>query len=207
MRCTTSLLILSIASAICAAPLFAAIPNSAQQHRSSLVRNARAVWGIDAPVASFAAQFQQESAWNANALSPVGAKGMAQFMPATANWIAEQYPDDLGNAQPTNPSWAIRALVQYDFWLYTRIRAKNACERLAFTLSAYNGGLGWVNRDKTLASGKGLDPLVWFGSVERVNAGRSPANWQENRAYPQRILWRYEPMYVAANWGSGACND
>jgi soluble lytic murein transglycosylase-like protein len=133
-------------------------------------------------------------------------KGMAQFMPATANWIAEQYPDDLGNAQPTNPSWAIRALVQYDFWLYTRIRAKNACERLAFTLSAYNGGLGWVNRDKTLASGKGLDPLVWFGSVERVNAGRSPPTGKKT------VLTSTHPVALRTNvcrgkLGKGACND
>jgi len=188
-----------------APPAKAQIPDAAVKHRAELTRNARAVWGLDAPVATFAAQIHQESAWRPGAVSQVGAEGMAQFMPATASWIAGIYPRTLGAAAPYNPSWAMRALVQYDAWLHQRIRAASPCERLAFVLSAYNGGLGWVDRDKKLASGKGLDPLVWFGSVERVNAGRSAVNWQENRNYPQRILLHHEPLYIAAGWGRGVC--
>lgn len=187
------------------APAAAQVPTAALKHRAELTRNARAVWGLDAPVATFAAQIHQESAWRPDAVSRVGAEGMAQFMPATTQWIASIYPQTLGAAQPYNPSWAMRALVQYDAWLHQRIRAASPCERLAFVLSAYNGGLGWVDRDKKLASSKGLDPLVWFGSVERVNAGRSAANFKENRQYPQRILLRHEPLYVAAGWGRGVC--
>jgi hypothetical protein len=71
------------------------------------------------------------------------------------------------------------------------------------TLSAYNGGLGWISRDQALASRQGLDPLVWFGSVERVNAGRSAANWRENRAYPQHIIYTHQPRY--ATWGGTVC--
>lgn len=183
----------------------AQVPGAAVKYRAELIRNARVVWGLDAPVASFAAQIHQESGWRHDAVSGVGAQGLTQFMPTTSAWIATVYPQSLGNAQPFNPSWSMRALVQYDRWLFDRIRAADACERLAFALSAYNGGLGWVNRDKQLASSKGLDSLAWFGSVELVNAGRSTANWHENRAYPQRILKRIEPLYTAAHWGPGAC--
>lgn len=183
----------------------AQVPNAAVKYRADLIRNSRVIWGLDAPVSTFAAQIHQESGWRPEAISGVGAQGLTQFMPATSAWIASIYPRSLGNPQPFNPSWSMRALVQYDRWLYDRIRAADACERLAFTLSAYNGGLGWVNRDKKLASGKGLDPLTWFGSVELVNDGRSTANWRENRAYPQRILKRNEPLYVAAKWGPGVC--
>ena len=125
-------------------------------------------------------------------------------MPATSTWISGLYPE-LATNEPYNPSWALRALVNYDAWLHARVKASNPCNRMAFTLSSYNGGLGWVNRDKALASGKGLDPLVWFDSVERVNAGRSAANWRENRGYPKRILQTLEPAYVAAGWGQGMC--
>jgi len=163
------------------------------------------VWGIDAPVAVFAAQIHQESAWREAARSPVGAQGMAQFMPATADWIAKAYPAELGANQPFNPSWALRALVTYDRWLWERIQAADACHRMAFVLSSYNGGLGWVQRDRKAAADKGLEPGEWWASVETVNAGRSAANWRENRGYPERILKRHTPLYAANGFGQGVC--
>ncbi len=59
----------------------------------------------------------QESAWQPMVRSPVGAQGMAQFMPATATWISQLYPQ-LRENKPYNPTWAIRALVQYDQHLW-----------------------------------------------------------------------------------------
>jgi soluble lytic murein transglycosylase-like protein len=207
MRRFLYMALLLLSGARCSYTHAAEVPTTALKYRADLIRNARVIWGMDAPVATFAAQVHQESGWRSDVISPVGAQGLTQFMPTTATWIAGLYPQSVGSAQPFNPSWAMRALVQYDRWLYDRIRAADACERLAFALSAYNGGLGWVNRDKRLASSKGLDPLAWFGSVELVNDGRSTANWQQNRAYPQRILRKYEALYVAAHWGRGACHD
>lgn len=180
------------------------VPQAAQQYRSELVRNARAIWGMDAPVATFAAQVHQESAWKPGAVSHVGAQGLAQFMPGTSAWIAGLYPA-LATNQPYNPSWALRALVQYDAWIHTRVSAATPCDRMAKVLSSYNGGLGWVQRDEALARRKGLNAAVWWGHVETVNAGRSAANWRENRDYPRRILQRLEPAYVAAGWGAGSC--
>nr|WP_230925504.1 transglycosylase SLT domain-containing protein [Pseudomonas wenzhouensis] len=185
----------------------ASIPTAAEQHRRTLVRAAHAEWGLGAPVATFAAQVHQESAWRVNARSPVGAEGLAQFMPATADWMAEIYPRSLGPAQPYNPGWALRAMVAFDRWLYERNQAVSECDRWAFVLAGYNGGNGWVNRDRRLASAKGADPLAWFDSVERHNAGRSIANFRENRHYPRAILLRWEPMYAAAGWGPGVCAD
>lgn len=181
------------------------IPQAADQYRRLLVRSAHAEWGLDAPIATLAGQVHQESRWNASARSPVGAQGLAQFMPATADWMADLYPAALGANQPFSPSWALRALVVYDRWLYERNQATSDCDRWAFALSGYNGGPGWVNRDRALASAKGADKLAWFDSVERVNAGRSIANFRENRDYPRRILLRWEPLYVQAGWGDGVC--
>ncbi|MDH1281034.1 transglycosylase SLT domain-containing protein [Pseudomonas chengduensis] len=185
----------------------AGIPPAAEQHRRTLVRAAHAEWGLGAPVATFAAQVHQESAWRVNARSGVGAEGLAQFMPATADWMAEIYPRSLGPAQPYNPGWALRAMVAFDRWLYERNQAASECDRWAFVMAGYNGGNGWVNRDRRLASAKGADPLAWFDSVERHNAGRSIANFRENRHYPRAILLRWEPMYVAAGWGPGVCAE
>lgn len=180
----------------------APIPKAAQQHRSALIRTAHATWGLDAPIAVFAGQIHAESRWNANAKSPVGAQGLAQFMPATAAWLPSVAPGT-GEPLPYNPRWAIHALIAYDLWIWKRVPAANKYNRMAFTLSAYNGGLGWVNRDKKLAARKGLDPLLWFDHVETVNAGRSAANKRENQNYPRIILRDFQWRYVDAGWGPG----
>lgn len=177
-------------------------PTAALKYRSDVIRSARVDWGLNAPVADFAAQLHQESGWNPAARSPVGAQGLAQFMPSTADWIAGLMPH-LAAREPWNPGWAIRALVSYDRWLWQRVVVPDGCERMAMTLSAYNGGLGWVNRDRRLARTSGLDDARWFGAVETVNAGRSAANWRENRHYPHRILRELAPRYLS--WGGASC--
>ncbi len=191
--------IISVGTALGSSP-------SAEQYRRELIRESRAVWGINAPVALFAAQIHQESQWNLRAVSPVGAQGLAQFMPATSKWIAAQYPELAAN-NPFNPSWAMRALVQYNRWHWQRISAATDCDRWAFVLSAYNGGLGWVQRDKAKAKAAGVDPLRYWGAVEHINAGRSRANFAENRGYPKRIIYHWQPHYITNGWGAGVCGQ
>lgn len=204
--CLWAALLLGMAS--CAPAWADAVPRDAEQHRRILVRAAHHGWGLDAPVATMAAQVHQESAWRTTAQSPAGAQGLAQFMPATATWMAEIYPNSLGPAQPYNPGWALRAMVAYDLWLYERNQAAaSECDRWAFVLSAYNGGLGWVQKDRKLAEAKGASKLAWFDSVERFNSGRSAGNFRENRHYPRAILLRWEPLYAAAGWGPGVCAE
>lgn len=178
------------------------IPRAAEAHRATLVRAAHASWGLDAPVSVFAAQVHTESWWRNDTVSHVGAQGLAQFMPATARWLPSVAPET-GRPAPFNPGWSLRALCVYDKWLWDRTNGADAFERMAFTLSAYNGGLGWVNRDKAKARRQGVDASRWFGAVETVNAGRSAAAWQENRQYPRRILKDRQYAYIKAGWGPG----
>lgn len=199
--------VLPVAAILSNVPMaHAGVPAEAQQYRRDLTRIAQAEWGLDAPVATLAAQVHQESRWRFNAKSPVGAQGLGQVMPSTAAWLAELFPDTLGNVEPYNPTWSLMALVSYDRWLADRIKGRNACERHAMVLSSYNGGLGWLIRDRKLASAKGADPLAWFGSIERFNAGRSAAAFRENRGYPRLILKTFEAQYIAAGWGEGVCS-
>lgn len=175
------------------------IPAAAQRYRSEVIRAARCEAGLDAPVAVFAAQLEQESGWNPEARSVVGAQGLGQFMPATARDMGRTRPD-LGPAVPTNPGWAIRALVVYDLANLKCIQAASLCDAWALALMAYNGGLGWVWRDQAKAKAQGLDPGLWQ-SVASVNAGRSIAAKRENTGYPRQILLRRQPKYLA--WGPG----
>lgn len=179
----------------------AQIPDNALRYKRDLMRNANAIWGIGAPIPTFAAQIHQESNWNPDAVSRVGAQGMAQFMPGTSNWIGDLYRHYLGTKEPYNPIWAIRAMVTYDQFLYQRVTAINSCEQMAFALAAYNGGLGWTNKRKQLSQ----QPLKCLNSTCDINPGITPANQKENQEYPRRILLKHEPLYVSQGFGSQLC--
>jgi soluble lytic murein transglycosylase-like protein len=177
----------------------AQVPAAAHQHRALLTRTAHAVWGLDAPTAVFAAQIHQESGWRPDAVSRVGAAGLAQFMPATSAWIASIDPQ-LASNQPFNPAWAMRAMVRYDLQLYQAAPTRySPYDRMWVALRGYNGGPGhW--QAEARASG------VREPSREQVDAAcgkarRAALHCKENLGYPNRILEVLQPRY--ASWGPG----
>ncbi|KKO05832.1 hypothetical protein LCGC14_0074730 [marine sediment metagenome] len=184
-------------------PAHAQIPSAAQSYQRELTRIVQQEWGMNGRVSLHAAQIHQESGWRSNVNSPVGAQGLSQFMPATSQWMAEIYPD-LGRAAPYSPTWAMRAQARYNKWHWQRLSsAVDECQRWAFALSAYNGGLGWVQRDQRLARAAGDNPGVWFNSVEKYT---NRAGWalRENRHYVRHILLTLTPRYERAGWQGGA---
>lgn len=202
MRAAVIVLLLIIFSSVSAE----GIPVDARRWQRDLTHFAQQTYGLNAPVSTLAAMIHQESRWRPNAISPVGAQGLAQFMPRTAEWMPSVYPS-LKNAEPFDPRWSMRAMVLYTDWLRKRIDAADNCEQWAFVLSAYNGGIGWIARDKKLAQDAGDDAQRWFDHVERHNAGRSAANYRENRHYPFVILFNWSPLYYRAGWGRAVCAE
>lgn len=201
-----ALIAAALVSAAVSAEGKAGIPQRANAYKRDLVRVAHTHWGLNAPVSLFAGQIHQESAWRTNAQSRY-ADGLAQFTPKTAEWITSIYPKALGdNAAPFSPHWALTAMVLYDRRLYGAVDAATACDRWAFALSAYNGGLGWVYRDKRLCDdAEGCDGNRWWDNVEH-HTNRADWAQHENRDYPRRILYRHEPMYRRAGWpGAPVC--
>lgn len=183
----------------------AQIPAEAQSHQRQLTRLAQQEFGLAAPVALFAAQIHQESSWQSTAQSPY-AQGLSQFTPATAQWISEIYPD-LGHAAPYSPGWAMRALLRYNRHIHQRVKPWHErdvphCDHWGFVLSGYNGGPGWIARDRRLAEAAGQHPDRWWHHTEQYSA-RGPAAMQENRHYVRRILLTLEPRYRAAGWQGG----
>lgn len=179
------------------------IPSASVGYRLQVERAAAEEFGLSASPARLAAQIHQESAWRPTAQSAY-ALGLAQFTPATAKWLPEVCPH-LWGFDPWNAAQSIRAAACYDRWLYNQVTAASECDRWAFTLSAYNGGLGWVRRDRARASASGADPARWFGHVDAHSAR---AGWaiRENRDYVRRILLLLEPAYIRAGWdGVLAC--
>ena len=184
------------------------VPPAAYGYQHLHRQQVQAVWGLDAPVASLAAQVHQESGWNCAARSWVGAQGCAQFMPATAADLGKRYQAALYPPNPHNPRWAFRAQAQYMRDLYVgrgASGAANDCERFAFALAGYNGGEGWVIRDRKKAELTGKRSGLYFGSAELANAGRREDMKRENADYPRRILLKLEPVYERAGFGKGVC--
>lgn len=185
----------------------AAVPTEAWRWQRTLVREAQATWGPAAPVAALAAQLEQESGWRSDANSPVGAQGLAQFMPETATWLALIYPE-LRPADPYDPRWAIRAQVAYMYHLYRRTMPHTdggfvGCSQYAFTLRAYNGGQGNVLKDRRKATTLGLNADDWVAVGPVRGARRSDANHRENKRYPERVLLVLMPRYAAVAYGEG----
>lgn len=199
-----------------ASPVASATPHVAIIEASALYRHrveqaVAEVWGVGGSSARLAAQIHQESAWRPNALSPtVGAQGIAQFMPATAQWIAARFPDRLGQFDPWDAHQAILAAAIYDQWLLDRIQPightrLDDCTRWHFALRGYNGGELWVLRDRGLAVANKGNPNDWR-SVEGFRT-RGAANHQQNITYSRRILLTLEPAYIAYGWpGTAVCN-
>tara|TARA_R110000868_G_scaffold166624_1_gene400654 strand:+ start:1036 stop:1674 length:639 start_codon:yes stop_codon:yes gene_type:complete len=173
-------------------------PQASLPYKRDVIRESRAVWGLDAPVALFAGQIEQESAWREKVCSPF-ACGLAQFTPSTAEWISGAYPS-LGKAEPFNAQWAIRSLVRYDYHIHSNMAfAVSDCDRWAFTLSGYNGGAGWIARDRLLCDRVGgCDADRWFANVE-YHSRRADWALKENRGYPKRIL--FDRQFHYTTWG------
>lgn len=185
------------------------IPQASALHRHRVEQVVADVWGVNASPARLAAQLHQESAWRPGAKSHAGAQGIAQFMPATAKWMAELFPKELGAFDPWDPVQAIHAAALYDKWLYDRVQPfghtrMTECSRWAFTLRAYNGGETWLLRERGLALASRANANDW-NAVARYRS-RGQAAHRENIEYPQRILLVLEPAYIRAGWpGTAAC--
>ena len=178
----------------------AQVPTAAQPHRALLVRTANSIWGLGAPVAVFAAQVHQESAWKPEAVSRVGARGLGQFMPATASWWCELNKLAPADCQPHNTTWALRALVGYDKYLYDRTPTHyGAYDRMWVALRGYNGGLGHWQREAAVSGA--AQPTRQQVDAACGKARRAAVHCRENLGYPQRILVDLQPRYLG--WGPG----
>ncbi len=170
------------------------IPDLAYRLKRTVRGEVNYVWGLEQSGTVFYAQIHQESCWKPDAKSAY-ASGLAQFTPDTANWISQLYPADLGDKNPLDVRWAIRAVVKYDKWLYDRFSfAVSDDHRWRFSLSGYNGGAGWVSKDRDLTKANGKDPCRWTGNVELFSK-RATWAFKENRDYVTKILDKWSPMY------------
>ncbi len=180
-------LLLVFSIALCCLCHSQTIPLRAYKYRSDLRREVGYAWGIEQPLAVFAAQIHQESAWQPRACSRY-ASGLGQFTPGTEADMTRWYPElaELGGA--LNPRWAIRALVLYDRRLWNSF-AKWATEddHWRAVLHGYNAGPGSLQKERRAAA----DPSRYAA----LPCKRRPQACQETAGYVRRILDVLTPRY------------
>jgi cell wall-associated NlpC family hydrolase len=101
--------------------------------------------GISAPL--LAAQIQAESDWNSNAVSPDGAEGIAQFLPATFA-VYGRDDDGTGDVSPFDAVDAVMAMGRYDCALLNEVGGLSGQSPVSLMLAAYNAGIGAVIASK-----------------------------------------------------------
>lgn len=148
-----------------------------------------------------AAQAYQESRFDAEARSPMGAVGVMQLLPSTAK--------ELGCDRPDEPRPAIRAAARYLSKLMQRFDADaegphvELKDRVRFALAAYNAGPAHLDDARLLAKAQGLDANRWFGHVEKAmlllskpkhyqTAAHGFARGDETVRYVSEIQTRYD---------------
>ncbi len=101
----------------------------------------------------------QESRFNPSAESDVGAEGLMQLIPTTAELM--------GVSDTEHPETSINAGIRYLDYLRGKFEKGLALEdRMWFTLASYNAGYGRVKYARQLATEMGLDANRWFNNVE-----------------------------------------
>lgn len=138
-------------------------------------------------------QVAVESQFKKDAVSPAGAKGLAQFMDSTAAQYDKLFPDGFDATKPEQAVVAQRAYMQelYDKFSKEPITEEEAIKR---SLAAYNAGPGSVR--SALRKAKEANSEDWMSYLPKP---------EETIPYVNRILyardlpkWNYDEMYTEA---------
>lgn len=134
------------------------------------------------------AQYMAESKLDPSAVSPAGARGIAQFMPDT--W--GEMVSELGyqNADPHNPTMSIDAGAYYmaeliNGWTSPRPDIDRHC----LAMASYNCGFGNMLKAQKLANNAND-----YASIIRARPGVKKVKAAEPTAYVKRILRYYSRL-------------
>ena len=144
---------------------------------SATVEAAAAEFDVD-PLLIWAIM-RQESRFDPEALSYVGARGLMQVMPSTQDWIAEQLTEDI----PPGDAFTAEANIRLAAW-FLHFLLDYYDGDLELAVAAYNGGAGSVDSwlANPLVSDRD-DLLRWIGFGEtREYLGHVALNYQVYQA-------------------------
>lgn len=137
------------------------------------------------------AQIFQESKFNPNAVSRVGAKGLPQFMDPTWDDMLVNVPGIPKTATPFDPYWSIEAAAWYMAKLRSIWRAdRSEDDRRRLAQASYNAGIGNVMRAQNRAGGA----IGYADIIARLHEVTGEANAAETRGYVENIQRWYDQL-------------
>jgi membrane-bound lytic murein transglycosylase MltF len=164
-----------------------------------------------------AGQVEQESGWKVNATLKTDREfgaGLAQFTKTAAfdaiEELKKNHPNVFGDwsfKNPYTPRYQLRGLVVYMHDLSSEIRgASTPDDNYRMTLSAYNGGIGGLRKERLKCSIiPNCNPNVWYSNVElssikshKAFKGYGQSPYDINRGYIKLVYERakkYEGLY------------
>ncbi|MNX45119.1 Soluble lytic murein transglycosylase precursor [compost metagenome] len=122
---------------------------------------------------------KQESLFDPQARSWVGAMGLSQLMPGTAEWVGKKVPGPVKAL--TDPFWNLKLGAYYLSWVQKRLS-----DQPVFAVAAYNAGPNAVK--KWIDANGHQDVDVW---VELIP-------YPETRHYVKKVFgnyWTYQALY------------
>lgn len=148
----------------------------------------------DMPPGMTAAWVHQESRWKITAVSKAGARGPLQIMPGTAQDIRKacKMPDlDL-----TNMVSGLKGGFCYGHLLRRQVgKMATAADLDEAMLRAYNGGAGYIRKERQAAKNAGRDDGVAKNIREHCRDFRSKDSCEENLSYYPYITKWYSQYY------------
>ena len=128
----------------------------------------------------------QESMFNANNKSWVGASGLMQLMPATAK--------EMGVSDIQDPEQNIKAGSKYlarmhSYW----DQIPDSVQRIKFAMASYNCGYGHIKDAQKLAMKYGKDSLVWDQGVDYFVLNLSKEKYYNDPVVQYGYARGYEP--------------
>lgn len=148
-----------------------------------LIRNAvREFMPADYDWRIYRSQIRAESNFDPDAVSPVGARGIAQIMPATWDqWKLDSYDN------PFDPEQSIMTGCRYMGYLVKQWSwARPELDRACLALSSYNAGLGHLLSAQKLSGG-----AVLYSEIIRKLPEVTGSHSKETIEYVQKILGYY----------------
>jgi soluble lytic murein transglycosylase-like protein len=153
---------------------------------AAIRRAAALYWGDYPDWLSWKAQLYQESRLRPDAISPAGARGLAQFMPGTWQDAVQR----LGYPHGVSPHDA-RYAIEAGAWYMARQRAawrapRAALDRQRLAQASYNAGLGHIVAAQQLCGGTNgyaeiiacLPAVTGRHSAETISYVRMIAHWR-----------------------------
>ena len=151
--------------------------------------------GMDLSVDWRLAKFQMlaESEANPRAISPVGARGLFQLMPATwGTGFENEWP---------NPELNMHRGIEHLWTMWKLFKEEGGIERWKYALGAYNCGQGWIIKSQAFLKSRGKATDQWKLIIEVLPQFTGPENARETMLYVGRIISAYG---VAAGWIDGS---